>query len=109
MGTNAGVWIDHEQAIVVLITDAGQELKRIASDIGQPALTSKNASGRHKYTPNDFIAEDKLERKAKAGRKSYFDDVIACIRGAGSLLGERQIEIYRKLTFVKTRLFIRLL
>jgi hypothetical protein len=107
MGTNAGVWIDHEQAIVVLITDAGQEIKRIASDIGQPALTSKNASGRHKYTPNDFIAEDKLERKAKAGRKSYFDDVIACIRGAGSLLilgpGEAKGEFNKHIKAKKVR------
>ena len=30
MVKKAGVWIDHKQAIVVLITDAGQEIKKIA-------------------------------------------------------------------------------
>jgi hypothetical protein len=27
MGTKAGVWIDHKQAIIVLLTDAGREIR----------------------------------------------------------------------------------
>ena len=30
MATKAGVWIDHKQAVVVLITEAGQMTKKIA-------------------------------------------------------------------------------
>ncbi len=80
MATKAGVWIDHKQAIVVLITDAGQEIKKIAFDIGQPVWSAGSSSPKHKYTPNDFVAEDTLERKVENDRKSYYDDVIACIR-----------------------------
>ena len=80
MATKAGVWIDHKQAIVVLITDAGREIKKIAFDIGQPVLPAGSSSGKHKFTPQDFVAEDRLERKVENDRKSYYDDVIACIR-----------------------------
>ena len=86
MATNAGVWIDHKQAIVVLTTDAGQEIKKIAFDIGQPVQSASRARSKHAYTPNDFVAEDKLERKIENDRKDYYDDVIAIIRGADSLL-----------------------
>lgn len=86
MATTAGVWIDHKQAIVVLITDAGQEVKKIAFDIGQPVRSSGRAKSKPSYTPNDFVAEDKLERKVESDRKDYYDDVIAATRGAAALL-----------------------
>ena len=86
MATKAGVWIDHKQAIVVLVTDAGQEIKKIAFDIGQPVRSTGGTRSKHSYTPHDFVAEDTLERKVENDRKDYYDDVIASIRGADSLL-----------------------
>jgi len=86
MATKAGVWIDHKQAIVVLVTAAGQEIKKIAFDIGQPVRSASRARSKHSYTPKDFVAEDKLERKAENDRKDYYDDVIAFIRDSDSLL-----------------------
>jgi hypothetical protein len=107
MVTKAGVWIDHKQAIVVLLTDAGQEIKKIVFDIGQPTLPTASSSGRHKFTPKDFIAEDRLERKVENDRKDYFNDVIACIRGAGSLLilgpGEAKGEFNKHIKAKKVR------
>ena len=86
MVTKAGVWIDHKQAIVVLITARSQEIKRIAFDIDQPGLPAGSSRGKHKFRPNDFVAEDRLERKVESDRKNYYDDVIACIQGTASLL-----------------------
>ena len=39
MATKAGVWIDHRQAIVVLVTDAGKKIKKIASGVARPWIT----------------------------------------------------------------------
>jgi hypothetical protein len=86
MATKAGVWIDHKQAIVVLITNAGPETKKFKSGIEQPVRPFGSARPQHKYTPNDFIAEDSRERKLESGRKKVYDDVLACLRGADSLL-----------------------
>lgn len=86
MSTKAGVWIDHKQAIVVLMTDAGQEIKKIPFDIGQPVRSTGGARSKHAYKPNDFVAEDTLERRVANDRKDYYNDVIAAIRGASAIL-----------------------
>lgn len=66
MATKAGVWIDHKQATVVLISDAGREVKKIVFDIGQPVYTKGGGRSKNTFTRNDFVAEDKLERKVEA-------------------------------------------
>ncbi len=86
MAVKAGLWIDHKQAIVVLMTDAGHEIKKFKSGIDQPVRPSSSSHPKHKYTPNDFIAEDRRERKLVGDRKEVYDEVLACIRGADSLL-----------------------
>lgn len=108
MATKAGVWIDHKQAIVVLIADAGQEIKKFKSDIEQPAARPAGSSrSKNKYTPNDFIAEDRRERKLVNDRKKVYGEVLACIRGAKSLLilgpGEAKGEFSKHIQSKKLR------
>jgi hypothetical protein len=86
MATKAGVWIDHKQAIVVLITSAGREIKKFQTVVEQPARPASGSRSKNKYTPNDFMAEDRRERRVAGGRTKVYDDVLACIRGADSLL-----------------------
>jgi hypothetical protein len=86
MATKAGVWIDHKQAIVVLITDAGNEIKKFRS-VEQPhARPASGSRSKNKYTRNDFIAEDRREQKLVNDRTKVYQEVLACIRGADSLL-----------------------
>jgi hypothetical protein len=107
MATKAGVWIDHKQATVVLIKDAGHEIKKIAFDIGQPVWPAGGSRPKNKYTPNDFVAEDRRERKVENDRKDYYDDVIASIRGADALVilgaGEAKGELQKHITAKKLR------
>jgi hypothetical protein len=107
MATKAGVWIDHKQAIVVLIADAGNAITKIPFDIGQPVRSPSRGRSQHSYTKNDFVADDKLERKAENDRKDFYDDVIAVICGASSLLilgpGETKGEFSKRITAKKVR------
>jgi len=107
MATKAGVWIDHKQAIVVLVTEAGLEIKKIAFDIGQPVRSVGSSRTKNRYTPNDFIAEDRQERKVENDRKDYFDDVVASIREATSILilgpGEAKGEFSKRIKSKKLR------
>lgn len=107
MATNAGVWIDHKQAIVVLLTEADKEIKRIAFDIGQPIRSSRGSKPKNSYKPNEFVAEDTLERKLGNDRNNYYDDVIALIRGAEAILilgpGEAKGEFLKRLKGKKLR------
>jgi hypothetical protein len=107
MATKAGVWIDHKQAIVVLIKDAGQEIKRFKSGIEPSDRPAGSPRSKNKYTPNDFIAEDRRERKLVDDRKHVYEEVLACIRGADSLLilgpGEAKAEFGKHIKSKKLR------
>ena len=107
MAIKAGVWIDHRQAIVVLLTDAGHEIKKFKSGIDEPVRPSSSSHPKHKYTRNDFIAEDSRERKLEGDRKKVYDEVLACIRGVDSLLilgpGEAKGEFSKHIKAKKVR------
>jgi hypothetical protein len=106
MPTNVGIWIDHREATVVLGTDAGQEIKKIKSGMEQTARPAGPRS-KNTYTPNDFIAEDRLERKQAGDRKQFFDEILACIRGAKAVLilgpGEAKGEFIKHIKARKLR------
>jgi hypothetical protein len=107
MATKAGVWIDHKQAIVVLLKDAGQEIKKVRSGIGQAARPAGRPRLKNKYTPNDFIAEDRRERKLLDERNKVYEEVLSYIRGADSLLilgpGETKGEFSKHIRAKKVR------
>jgi hypothetical protein len=86
MAMKAGVWIDHRQAIVVLLTSAGQEILRIRSGIEKPVRSAGGAKSKNSYTPNDFVAEDRLQRKLASQLKKYYDEILARVRGADAVL-----------------------
>jgi hypothetical protein len=107
MTTKAGMWIDHKQAIVVLVTDADKVTKKIAFDIGQAIRSTGGSWSKNPYKPNQYVAEDTLERKLGNDRNNYYDDVIASIRGAEALLilgpGEAKGEFFKRLQSKKLR------
>ena len=107
MATKAGVWIDHKQANIVLITDVGQEVKKIVFDIGQPIHKTGGGRSKNAYTRNDFVADDKLERKLASDRKDYYGDVLAALRGVSSVLivgpGEATGELRKQIQAKKVR------
>jgi len=82
MSIKVGVWIDHKQAILVLVKDAGKEIKKITSGIETPVRSGAN----HSYTRNDFVAEDRLERKLDSQLQKFYDEVIVSLKGIESLL-----------------------
>jgi hypothetical protein len=107
MATKAGVWIDHKQATVVLMGDDGPEIKKIVFDIGQPIHKTGGGRSKNTYTRNDFVADDKLERKLASDRKDYYGDVLAALRGVSSVLivgpGEAKGELRKQIQAKKVR------
>ena len=101
MTINAGVWIDHHKAVVVLITEEGENTLQIMSDPDSPARFRGGQRVKSSHTPNDFVAEDKRARKAMAHLDKYYDDVIARLRDADTILilgpGEAKKEFTKRL------------
>ena len=110
MATKAGVWIDHNRAIVVLVTDAGQEIKRVKSDLEASVRNIGRSSANNSYTKNDYFAEDRLDQKLIDHRKKYFDEVLALVSGAESILilgpGEAKGELHKRIKTKKVRIGI---
>jgi hypothetical protein len=86
MPLNAGVWIDHKRAVVVLISPLGEEVKKIGSGIVKHPWPVGAPRERNSYTPNDFTAEDRLERKRAYQLSAFYDEVIAYIGAAEAVL-----------------------
>jgi hypothetical protein len=90
MTINAGIWIDHHRAVVVLLKDRVEETVHFTAD-------RDNAP----RSRNDFVAEDKLERKATIHLNQYYDEVIASLHSANVILvigpGEAKGEFTKRL------------
>ena len=94
MKSGIGLWIDHRQAVIVVVTDAGEETKRIISNMEKHVRFSSGSS-------EDGSAEDVRDRQFANRLNSYYDEVIAVIRDADSIQifgpGEAKGELEKRL------------
>jgi stalled ribosome rescue protein Dom34 len=101
MTINAGVWIDHRKAVVVRITNGNEDIRHIVSDDTKTAHSGSGAQLKNSYTRNDFVSEDKLERKAENHLKNFYDEVIVSLKDADSVLiigpGEAKGELKKRI------------
>jgi len=95
MKKQAGLWIDHRKAVIVMISDDGEEIKKITSNMEKHVrFTGGTAS-------EDGSTEDVRDRRFENHLNSYYDEVIALIRGADSIQifgpGEAKGELEKRL------------
>jgi hypothetical protein len=75
MNKKVGLWLDRNKAVIVSITDNGQERKRITSDMEHYFLYSK-------VVPGDGSPEQLRDRRFWNHLGEYYDKIIAHIRDA---------------------------
>lgn len=94
MKSEIGLWIDHRQAVIVVVTDAGEETKHIISNMEKHTRFSSGSS-------EDGSQEDVRDRQFGNHLDSYYDEVIAVIRDADSIQifgpGEAKGELEKRL------------
>jgi hypothetical protein len=91
----AGLWIDHRKAVIVIVSEAGEEIKEITSDMEKHVrFTGGTAS-------EDGSTEDVRDRQFGKHLNRYYDRVIALIRQADSIQifgpGEAKRELQKRL------------
>jgi len=101
MNKQAGLWIDHREAIIVVLEDKKEETKRIVSSNEKHIRYSGSS---HSKTPEglkEVTSEDQRDRKFANDLNSYYDEVIAAIRDADSIQifgpGEAKGELVKRL------------
>jgi len=88
------LWIDHRQAVLVTISDKGEETKRLISGMEKRVRFSSNAS-------EGGSAEDMRDRQFDNHLDKYYDRVVALARDAETIQifgpGEAKSELAKRL------------
>ncbi len=85
MKTNAGLWIDHREAVIVELTGAGEETKRIPSTV-EKQLRRAGDPDHGTFETQDVPADDSRQRAYSGHLAHYYDAIIAHLHNAGSIL-----------------------
>ena len=101
MRTKVGLWIDHRKALIVAVTDKGEEIRLIISKVEKQPGRSGGLRSTTPYESQLVPADDSRQRKFTGHLNIYYDAVIACIRDAESILifgpGEAKGELKKRL------------
>ena len=101
MGTKVGLWIDHRKALIVAVTDKGEEIRLIISKVEKQPGRSGGLRHTTSYEAQQVPADDSRERRSTGLLNIYYNAVIACIRDAESILifgpGEAKGELKMRL------------
>ena len=101
MGTRVGLWIDHRKALVVAVTDKGEEIGLIISKVEKQLRRSGDSPLKGPYESQQVPASDRRQKTFTGALNIYYDAVTACIRDAESILifgpGEAKGELKKRL------------
>jgi molybdopterin converting factor small subunit len=94
MKKDIGLWIDHRKAVVVIVSEKGEEVKEITSHMEKHVRYSNDTS-------DDGSSEDVRDRQFGNRLNSFYDAVIAVIRDGDSIQifgpGEAKGELKKRL------------
>lgn len=101
MKREIGLWIDHREAIIVILSGDREETKYITSTSGKHIRYSGSS---HSITPDglkEVTSEDQRDRKFGNQLNKFYAEVIAAIREAESIQifgpGEAKGELEKRL------------
>ena len=101
MKKEIGLWIDHREATIVILTEGQEEIKHIISNSGKHIRYSGSS---HSKTPEglkEVTSENQRDRKFGNQLNKYYDEVIAAISDAETIqifgTGEAKGELEKRL------------
>ena len=101
MRTKVGLWIDHRKAIIVTVTDKGEEIGLTISAVERQLRRFGDSPLKSPYEPQQVPADDSRQRTFTGHLTIYYDAVLACIGEAESILifgpGEAKGELKKRL------------
>ena len=95
MKNAVGLWIDHSKAVIVIVSDKGEETKQIESGMEKHVRFSGGSRS------EQGGGEDQQDRQFTGHLNTYYDAVIAQLRDSESILlfgpGEAKGELEKRL------------
>jgi hypothetical protein len=94
MKNKVGLWIDHRKAVIVIVSDKGEEIQQITSGMEKHVRFSGNAA-------EDGAAEDVSDRQFGNHLNNYYAKVMEHLRDAETIHifgpGEAKVELEARL------------
>ncbi len=86
MKIQAGIWIDHHKAVVLRTVDQVEDLREVLANPADAVGATGEEARQPDYNRNDFVSEDRRERKEAAHLQHFYDEVIRNVKDAESIL-----------------------
>jgi hypothetical protein len=101
MGIKVGLWIDHKKAIIVSISDKGEEIKQVISKVEKQTRRSGDAPLKGPFDSYQVPPDNKRQKAYTSHLNIYYDFVIAAIRDAEAIFifgpGEAKVELKKRI------------
>jgi hypothetical protein len=101
MGTKVGLWIDQRKAMIVAVTDKGEEARLIISKAKRQPRRSGDSPLKESDETLRVPADDSRQKKFTGHLSIYYDAVIAALGDAEFILvfgpGEAEGELKKRL------------
>ncbi len=86
MRIRIGLWIDHRKAIILAVTDQGEEIHMIISKAERPLVCVRDSSLKRFYESQRVPVDENVQEMSVTSLNVFYDTVIACIHAADSIL-----------------------
>lgn len=101
MKKEIGLWIDHREAVIVILSNGVEETKHIASNSEKHIRYSGSSHSKNPQGSKEVTGEDQRDRRFENILNRFYDRVIAVIQDAESIQifgpGEAKIELKKRL------------
>jgi stalled ribosome rescue protein Dom34 len=101
MKTIVGLWIDHRKAVIAVVSDKGEETKVVESNVEKQPGRFAGIRSTTSFESQKVQADDSRERDFTGHLHGFYDEVIAAISDAESILifgpGEAKGELKKRL------------
>ncbi|MCX6039094.1 MAG: hypothetical protein NTW99_14665 [Chloroflexi bacterium] len=101
MKKQAGLWIDHRKAVIVIVTEEGEDIQKIESGMGRHVHYRGASTTKSPYSTQYQQGDDQLDNKFTEQLNKFYEEVIAHIRAAEAVLifgpGEAKGELEKRI------------
>ncbi len=107
MNKQIGLWIDHKRAVILTMSEQGEDIQKIESGMGRHIRYRGATHPRTAYSAQYQQGDDQLDNKFTEKLNKFYGEVIAHIRMADSVLifgpGEAKSELEKRLVHEKVK------
>lgn len=101
MAIKTGLWIDHKQAVIVGVTEAGEEIRQIKSNAEKQLRRTGSTPLQGGFEAQQVPSDESRQRIFTGQLNKFYDEVIASIRDAEAVLifgpGLAKVELKKRL------------